>query len=154
MRPRRGRILAAGLAWSLAALAAGCAPTGGREAVAPGLLEGTWRATEAERNGAPAPDLVGHMLLFSGETFEIVDDAGVVIYDGRFAANGTVSPATIDFVNERGEAAGQTWLGIWAREGTGLRVVDNAPDPTRPRPAAFAAPAGSGYVALRFAREE
>lgn len=128
-----------------------CASPGPRPASA---LDGAWRATAAERNGATAPDLVGHLLVFSGDTFEIVDAAGVVVYDGRFEADPAARPATIDFVNLRGDAAGQTWLGIWSLDGPALTIVDNAPDVTRPRPEDFAAPAGSGLVAVSFTREE
>lgn len=149
MRRMSGLAIAAGV---VSLMLVGCAaplpPTAATD------LDGAWRATSAERNGAPAPDLIGHLLVLSDATFELVDEAGVVLYDGRFTVNPTSEPAQIDFVNLRGDAAGQTWLGIWARDGGTLEIVDNAPDPARPRPETFAAPAGSGLVAVTFAREE
>lgn len=149
MRRRTGVAVAAGV---ISLMLGGCAaPAPPTEATG---LDGAWRATSAERNGAPAPDLVGHLLVLSDATFEVVDEAGVVLYDGRFTADPTTEPAQIDFVNVRGDAAGQTWLGIWARDDGTLQIVDNAPDPARPRPQAFSAPAGSGLVAVTFAREE
>jgi uncharacterized protein (TIGR03067 family) len=131
----------------LAVLLAAC--TAGAD---PGL-EGTWRAVEAERDGAPAPDVVGHRLSFSGERFRIVDADGAPIYQGSWSADPAATPAAIDFVNDAGEAAGVTWLGAYALEDATLTTVDNAPDPTRPRPSELAAPAGSGYVMIVFARE-
>jgi uncharacterized protein (TIGR03067 family) len=136
-------------AMPLLAALAGCA-TAGAEAG----LEGTWRAVEAERNGAPAPDVVGHRLTFAGERFRIVGEDGAPIYEGAWSADPTATPPAIDFVNDAGQAAGVTWLGAY-RLGEGeLAIVDNAPDPTRPRPTAIAAPAGSGYVMVEFAPEE
>jgi uncharacterized protein (TIGR03067 family) len=115
-------------------------------------LQGAWTALEAERNGAAAPDLVGHRLRFDGEAFEIAGPDGAPIYAGSFRTDPAAEPAAIDFVNTAGEAAGVTWAGIWRLDGTTLTIVDNAPDPSRPRPADFAAPAASGYVMVTFRR--
>ena len=46
-----------------------------------------------------------------------------------------------------------TWAGIWQVDGGTLTIVDNALDPSRPRPSDFAAPAGSGYVMVVFERD-
>ena len=125
------------------------APLAAQEA----LLDGTWTAIEAERNGAPAPDVVGHRLSIAGEAFEIVAPDGAPVYAGTVRVDPATEPAEIDFVNTAGEAAGVTWAGIWRLDGTTLTTVDNAPDPSRPRPAAFAAPTGSGYVMVVFERD-
>ena len=47
-----------------------------------------------------------------------------------------------------GSGAGTGWAGIWKRDGSMLTIVDNAPDPRRPRPSAFSAPVGSGYAMI------
>jgi uncharacterized protein (TIGR03067 family) len=117
-------------------------------------LDGVWVATAAERDGAPAPDVVGHRLTMAGPRFEIVDAEGALLYGGGYVADPGASPPSIDFALESGPAAGQAWLGIWRLDGAALTIVDNAPDPTRPRPEDFAAPAGSGYVLVSFARAE
>jgi uncharacterized protein (TIGR03067 family) len=135
-----------------AAILMGLAMTGGGAAgAAAQTLEGVWVATAAERDGAPAPDIVGHRLTVAGARFEIAGTDGALLYGGGFVADPAASPATIDFAVEEGLAAGQSWLGVWRIDGGGLMIVDNAPDPSRPRPEAFAAPAGSGYVAVTFA---
>jgi uncharacterized protein (TIGR03067 family) len=131
----------------LAAILAAC--TAGAE---PGL-DGTWRAVEAERDGAPAADLVGHRLTFDDGRFSIVGADGAPIYAGTWSADPAAAPPAIDFVNDAGEAAGVTWLGIYRIAEGRLTTVDNAPDPARPRPAELAAPAGSGYVMIVFAPE-
>ena len=115
-------------------------------------LAGTWTATDAERDGAPANDLVGHRLIFAGETFEIVGADGDLVYAGTTRIDPATEPPAIDFVNTEGEATGVTWEGIWRLDDPALVITDNAPDPSRPRPADFVAPAGSGYVKVIFAR--
>jgi uncharacterized protein (TIGR03067 family) len=116
------------------------------------LLAGTtWTAESAERDGAPAPALVGHRLRFTGDRFEIAGADGRLIYTGTYTADATATPARIDFRNDGGDARGQTWEGIWRLDSGGtLTVVDDAPDPASDRPTDFAAPAGSGYVLLVF----
>lgn len=136
----RGLILAAALATPAAA------------AEAPALLTGSWTAVEARRDGAEAPELVGHRLVFEGEGFRIVGASGELLHAGRYAADATVRPARIDFVQEAGGATGQTWEGIWRLEGDRLTIVDDAPDPVKGRPVGFAAGKGSGHVMLVFRR--
>jgi uncharacterized protein (TIGR03067 family) len=120
-------------------------------AVAEERLAGSWTATDAERNGAPANDLVGHRLTFAGERFEIVGADGRLVYAGTTRIDPAVEPPAIDFVNTEGEAKGVTWQGIWRLDDPALVITDNAPDPSRPRPTDFVAPAGSGYVKVIFA---
>ncbi len=114
------------------------------------LLAGQWIAISAEENGASAPALVGHRLTFADDGFRIVDTDGKLVYEGKATVDTTADPATLDLSNTGGTATGTDWAGIWKRDGTLLTIVDNAPDPARPRPAAFAAPVGSGYVMLVF----
>jgi hypothetical protein len=44
------------------------------------------------------------------------------------------------------------WKGIYALKGDTLRICDNAPDLAKPRPTAFEAKRGSGYVLITFKR--
>ena len=112
-------------------------------------LEGTWTATSAERDGQSAPDVVGHVLTFTGDRFAISRD-GRAVYEGTYrTAEGR--PAQIDFDNTSARLQG-TWKGIYRLDGTSLRICDNAPDMTKPRPTAFSAAAGSGYVCVDFTR--
>ena len=115
-------------------------------------LSGSWTAVRAERDGAAAPELVGHRLSFAGDRFAIVSPDGRALYAGMWRADGAAEPARIDFVNQSGEAAGVTWEGIYRLEGGELTVVDDAPDPQAPRPGSFAAGKGSGYVLVVFTR--
>lgn len=139
----RASLLAIGLAGLLATAALAEEP-----------FEGRWTAVSAERDGASAPDLLGHRLSFDGDAFSIVDAEGARVFAGTYAADPGADPATIDFANVEGEAAGTDWAGIWRHDGGTLTIVDNAPDPARPRPSGFSAPAGSGYVMLVFVRME
>ena len=117
-----------------------------------GPLAGSWTAVRAERDGAAAPELVGHRLSFAGDRFEIVGPDGRPLYAGTWRGDAADEPARIGFVNDSGEAAGVTWEGIYRLDGGELTVVDDAPDPTAPRPTGFAAGKGSGYVLVVFAR--
>lgn len=139
----RASLLAIGLAGLLAPAALAEEP-----------FEGRWTAVSAERDGASAPDLLGHRLSFDGDAFRIIDAEGSALYAGTYAADRGATPATIDFATTDGNAPGPSWAGIWRQDGGTLTIVDNAPDPTRPRPTGFSAPAGSGYVMLVFLRME
>jgi uncharacterized protein (TIGR03067 family) len=117
----------------------------------PAKLDGSWTAVSAERNGASAADVVGHKLAFSGDRFTITRD-GKTVFAGTYTADLAQQPARVDFVNAEGSLKG-TWLGILRLDGRTLQICDNAPDMTKPRPSAFAAPAGSGYVFVVFVRD-
>jgi hypothetical protein len=56
-------------------------------------------------------------------------------------------------VNTEGNLKG-TWQGIFQLDGVTLKICDNAPDMTKPRPAGFAAPAGSGHILIVFTRDK
>ena len=115
-------------------------------------LAGAWTATEAERGGAAAGELVGHRLVFDGDMFRISAPDGQLLYEGTYQADPAADPSRIDFRHDAGQAAGQEWEGIYRLEGDTLTIVDDAPDPAKGRPAAFSAPAGSGHVLLVFRR--
>jgi uncharacterized protein (TIGR03067 family) len=138
----RGLILAAALA----------APAAAADAPA-AALTGTWTAVEAQRDGTAAPDLVGHRLVFEGQGFSIVAPDGEPLYAGRYTADAAAQPFRIDFVQEAGEAKGQTWEGIWRLDGERrLTIIDDAPNPAKGRPVDFTAAKGSGHVMVVFRR--
>jgi uncharacterized protein (TIGR03067 family) len=114
-------------------------------------LDGAWSAIAAERDGAPAPELVGNRIEFTGDGFRISHE-GKVLFVGRFTTNETAAPAEIDLKVEEGAAKGQSWAGIFRIENGALTICDNAPNPAAPRQKDFAAPKGSGYVCLTFKR--
>jgi uncharacterized protein (TIGR03067 family) len=118
----------------------------------PAALHGAWTAVEAERDGVAAPELIGHRLELGGTAFTISSPDGRLLYGGTYTVDPAAQPAAIDFRQDEGLAKGQTWEGIYRLDGDRLTIVDDAPDPARGRPDAFAAPVGSGRVLLTFAR--
>jgi uncharacterized protein (TIGR03067 family) len=112
-------------------------------------LQGTWQSVAAERNGAPAPDVVGHRLAFTGERFRITRD-GNLLYGGTFAVHLSAQPARIDFRQDEGAGLRGEWRGIYRFAAGQLEIVDNADDTSKPRPAEFSTTPGSGYVLVRF----
>jgi uncharacterized protein (TIGR03067 family) len=112
-------------------------------------LQGTWRAVAAERNGAPAPDVVGHDLTFLGDRFRITRDGGL-LYGGAYTIDPSAEPSRIDFQQDEGADLRGTWKGIYRLDGGRLEIVDNAPDMGKPAPTQFAAGPGSGYVLVQF----
>ena len=78
-----------GLALSFCARASDSTPEAAR-------LQATWRSVAAERNGAPAPGVVGHKLAFTGDHFQITRD-GKLLYGGTYAIEFSADPARIDF---------------------------------------------------------
>lgn len=115
-------------------------------------LDGSWTAVRAERDGASVAALVEHRLHIAAGRFVIDGANGSQLYAGRYQVNTAVEPTQIDFVNETGEAAGVTWEGIYRLADGELTIVDDAPDPSAPRPASFEAGEGSGYVLVLFRR--
>jgi uncharacterized protein (TIGR03067 family) len=115
-------------------------------------LDGVWRAVAAERDGANATDVVGHKLTLAGGKFTIARD-GKTVFGGTYTTDASKQPAQIDFANTEGTLKG-TWKGIYLLDGGTLKICDNAPDMTKPRPAAFSAPAGSGHVFVAFVRDQ
>jgi uncharacterized protein (TIGR03067 family) len=115
-------------------------------------LQGTWTAIKAERDGKGADDVVGHRLSFTGNRFEIDSKEGKRLYVGTIQVNQTVNPAAIDFEHAEGALKGRAWKGIYALDGDTLTTCDNAPNLEKPRPAAFEATSGSGYVLITFKR--
>jgi uncharacterized protein (TIGR03067 family) len=114
-------------------------------------LEGTWMAVEAERDGTPAKELVGHRLELAGDRFHI--SAGdEPLYAGTYALEPAAQPARIDFRHDEGGARGRVWEGIYRLEDGRLWICDDAPDTAKPRPTSFATSPGSGHVLLVFER--
>jgi uncharacterized protein (TIGR03067 family) len=116
------------------------------------ILQGSWTATQAERDGQAADDVVGHRLSFMGNGFRILAKDGKRLYAGTFRVDPRAKPSAIDFAHTEGTLKGKAWKGIFALDGDTLKVVDNAPNPDRGRPAAFEAKSGSGHVFITFKR--
>jgi uncharacterized protein (TIGR03067 family) len=115
-------------------------------------LQGTWTATQAERDGQAADDVVGHRLSLTGTRFQIQSADGKPLYAGTVRVDPSATPAAIDFAHTEGALKGKTWQGIYALDDDTLTVCDNAPNLDRGRPAAFEATRGSGYVLITFTR--
>lgn len=115
-------------------------------------LQGAWTATQAEREGRPADDVVGHRLAFAGNRFRILSKDDEVLFTGTVQLDPSAKPASIDFEHAEGALKGKAWKGIYALEGDTLRICDNAPNVDKGRPAAFEAKSGSGYVLITFKR--
>ena len=94
---------------SLGLAASGCArdPAAKRADV-----QGRWRAVTAERNGAPAPDLVGHELTFTGDRFRITSN-GRLLFGGPYTIDPSARPSRIDLRQEEGDTLRGTWRGIY-----------------------------------------
>ena len=132
-------------------VAAALALVSGLASAQPPKLDGAWTAVSAERDGKPAEDVVGNRLTFAGDAF-VIEREGKTIYRGTYKADANAKPARFDFTHTDGALKGKRWLGLYALEGDTLRTVDNAPDMAKPRPGAFAAGPGSGYVLIVFKR--
>jgi uncharacterized protein (TIGR03067 family) len=112
-------------------------------------LQGKWRAVAAERNGAPAPDVVGHELTFTGNRFQITRD-GKLLYGGTYMLEPAAQPARIDFRQDEGPSLRGEWKGIYRLDAGRLEIVDNADDMSKPAPTHFATGPGSGYILVRL----
>jgi len=115
-------------------------------------LQGTWTATQAERDGKMADDVLGHRLSFTGNRFQIQSKDGKLLYAGTVRLNPSAKPAAIDFEHTEGVVKGKAWKGIYALDGDTLTMCDNAPNLDKARPAAFEAKSGSGHVLITFTR--
>jgi uncharacterized protein (TIGR03067 family) len=131
---------------SLGLAAGGCASD---RAAKRADVQGRWRAVAAERNGAPAPDLMGHELAFTGDRFRITSN-GRLLFGGSYTIDRSARPSRIDFRQEEGETLRGTWRGIYRIERGALEIADNAPDMSKPAPVRFSTWPDSGYVLVRF----
>ena len=138
-------------ALSLSILGAGLAVIGALPAEATQRLQGSWDATNAERDGKAAGELVGHRLTFTGRKFLIRSKSGKRLYAGTARTSSNVRPAAIDFTHQEGDLKGKVWKGIYALDRNKLIICDNAPDLEKVRPASFDG-CGSGYVLVTFER--
>ena len=118
------------------------------------LLQGTWAATKAERDGKAADDVVGHRLSFTGNRFRIRSRDGKTLYEGAFRVNAKTKPAAIDFEHTKGDLKGKSWKGIYALDGDTLTTCDNGPNLDKGRPDTFEAKTGSGHILITFKREK
>ena len=112
-------------------------------------LQGTWQAVAAERDGAPAPDLVGHRLAFTKDRFQITRE-GKLLYGGTYTDDPSAQPTRIAFHQEEGATRRGEWRGIYRFDADRLEIIDNADDMTKPPPTRFITEPGSGYVLVRF----
>ena len=115
-------------------------------------LVGVWTATQAERDGKVADEVVGNRLSFTGNRFQIQSKDGKLFYAGTVRVDPSAKPAAIDFEHTEGALKGKAWKGIYALSGDRLTICDNAPNPDKGRPSAFEAKSGSGYVLVTFRR--
>ena len=138
-------------ALSLSILGAGLAVIGALPADATQRLQGSWDATNAERDGKAAGELVGHRLTFTGSKFLIRSKSGERLYAGTARTSSNVRPAAIDFSHQEGDLKGKVWKGIYAIDRNKLIICDNAPDLEKVRPPSFDG-CGSGYVLVTFER--
>ena len=115
-------------------------------------LQGTWTATQAERDGTAANAVVGHQLSLTGNRFQIQSEDGKPLYVGTVRVDPSAQPAAIDFAHTEGALQGKAWQEIYVLDGDTLTVCGNAPNLDQGRPAAFEAPRGSGYVLITFKR--
>ena len=115
-------------------------------------LRGAWTATQAERDGKSADDVIGHRLSFTGSRFQIQSKDGKTLFAGTFRIHPAPKPAAIDFEHTEGTLKGKAWKGIYRLDGDTLTVCDNAPNLDKPRPTTLEAKAGSGYVLITFTR--
>jgi uncharacterized protein (TIGR03067 family) len=115
-------------------------------------LQGTWTATQSERDGKPAEDVLGHRLSVTGNRFQIRSKDGKALYAGTFRVDAGAKPAAIDFAHTEGDLKGQAWKGIYALDGDTLKICDNAPNMEKARPTALEAKSGSGHVLVTFKR--
>jgi uncharacterized protein (TIGR03067 family) len=115
-------------------------------------LHGAWTATQAEREGKAADDVVGHRLSLTGNRFQIQSKDGKPLYTGTVRVDPSAKPAAVDFEHTEGALKGKAWKGIYALDGDTLTICDNAPNLNKGRPAAFEAQSGSGYILITFKR--
>jgi uncharacterized protein (TIGR03067 family) len=115
-------------------------------------LQGPWTATQAERDGKAADDVVGHRLSFVGKRFRIQAKDGKLLYAGTVRVDPSAKPAAIDFAHTEEALKGKAWKGINALDGDTLKICDNVPNLSKGRPTAFEAKSGSEYVLITFKR--
>jgi uncharacterized protein (TIGR03067 family) len=90
-------------------------------------LEGSWRLVTWEFNGGGAIPTVG-TITFHGRRF--VEDNGT---RGTFTTDTQRKPAHFDQTYATGDFAGQTYIGIYQRDGDTLRIAIHSGGELRPK---------------------
>ena len=116
-----------------------------------GHLQGAWTAVRAERDGRPAADIAGHVLLVEDGKFSIAE-SGITIYAGTLWHDEAATRWAIDFRHTGYPLAGKTWRGIYRIDGDTLTVCHNSANTQRSRPTSFDTEADSGLVMVVFTR--
>lgn len=85
-----------------ASLACGAEPKAADPAADRAALQGTWQSVSEEMRGGPAPgDPRDHQMIFSGDTFKLVEGEKVLIR-GTFTVDPTKSPKVMELVVTEG----------------------------------------------------
>lgn len=136
----------------IASLSAIVLPWGQSQENERSTFQGSWTAIVVERNGKPASDFMGNILMLRNGQFTIKSQAGELLYHGTYQFNENVTPGTIDFIHKDDWLLGTTWKGIFKLEGQTLRICDNAPFPSGERPTDFTTRPESNRVSIVFQR--
>lgn len=107
-------------------------------------LDGTWRFTSLEVEGAAMPPHAYQhsAIVIDGDRFQMAD--GGATYEGSCQIDSAASPKTIDIRFVAGPEKGNTSLGIYEVQGDHLKVCLGFTGV--PRPTSFATKAGSGHA--------
>jgi uncharacterized protein (TIGR03067 family) len=116
-------------------------------------VQGTWKFTEMEQDGQPAPkgeDMP--TIVFEKDKFTVKDPAGKVLQAGTQVLDDSKKPKTVDAKVTEGEGTGTTMLGIYELDGDTLKACF---DPQgKKRPTEFKTTAGSGLMLVVLKREK
>ena len=119
---RRVLVLAAGLAFTLPALA-------DKAGDAPGVpqLQGKWKYVKGEENGKPVPEqqLRSDYVVIKGNRMTMVSQDERRKWVVTYRADALKKPATLDLKIVRGEGKGKTAKGIYEVKGDHLKLCYN-----------------------------
>jgi uncharacterized protein (TIGR03067 family) len=122
-------VLATGLVWSSVRAEDKASP-----------LEGRWVVVSVERDGKQDEALAGAVRVHTADSYTLTPKDGKTV-TGKWKADATKKPATIDLIPGEGRYKDKVLLGIYELDGETLRIC--FAEPGKDRPTEFVARAGS-----------
>ncbi len=116
------------------------------------LYQGTWKVVSLESDGKEAAENDAKKLVFINKSDGswIVESEGKEISSGKSDIDPSKKPKTIDFMPTLGVGSGNEYVGIYELGKDTRRICFG--EKSKGRPTEFAAPAGSGYILIKFER--
>jgi uncharacterized protein (TIGR03067 family) len=126
---------------------------GGGKGTVPRMLDGTWEAVNAEREGKElGGGFRGFTMVIKGGAFDVVTEAGERVGGGTIRLDAGKKPPAIDLTYTSGAGKGTTRLGVYRLRGDALTIA--LAEVGGARPGEVGSGPGSGVTVYEYRRKK